>query len=103
VEITDRTCARALAGDRGDVSLRGVGTTTALVGSTGSGKTALVVYLVTRPTSVHECVDGNDLREITLDSLADSVGLVPQETYLFHSSVRDNLRSRPVGVGPNVE
>ena len=36
----------------------------------------------------------NGLREITLDSLADSVGLVSKETYLFHSSVQDNLRSR---------
>jgi ATP-binding cassette subfamily B protein len=105
VEITDRTGARALAGDRGDVSLRGVGTTTALVGSTGSGMTALV-YLVTRlcgPTSVRVCVDGNDLREITPDSLADSVGLVSKETYLFHSSVQDNLRSRPVGAHPRAD
>src|SRR3979490_23056 len=59
LEASDRGCTRRLVGDRGDVSLRGVGTTTALVGSTGSGKTALA-YLVTRlcGPSVRGCGEG---------------------------------------------
>src|SRR5207302_11107165 len=70
------------------------GSTTALVGTTGSGKTTLA-YLVARlydPTTGRVCVDGTDIREVRLDSLAEAVGLVSQETYLFHASVRENLR-----------
>jgi ATP-binding cassette subfamily B protein len=70
------------------------GTTTALVGSTGSGKTTLA-YLVARLYEVTEGsvrVDGADVRDVTLASLAQGVGLVSQETYLFHASVRENLR-----------
>jgi ATP-binding cassette subfamily B protein len=70
------------------------GTRTALVGETGSGKTTLG-YLAARlydPARGTVRIDGTDLRELTFESLADTVGVVSQETYLFHASVRENLR-----------
>ncbi len=70
------------------------GTRTALVGETGSGKTTLA-YLVARlyePQRGHVSIDGLDVRDVTLKSLASTVGLVSQETYLFHASIRENLR-----------
>jgi ATP-binding cassette, subfamily B, bacterial len=70
------------------------GTTTALVGETGSGKTTLG-YLVARlydATAGRVTIDGADLRDVTFASLARTVGLVSQETYLFHATVRENLR-----------
>ncbi|WP_157697167.1 ABC transporter ATP-binding protein [Brachybacterium avium] len=71
---------------------------TALVGATGSGKTT-TGYLMARlyePTAGRITLDGHDLREITLESLAASIGVVTQETYLLHASVADNLRfARP--------
>ena len=70
------------------------GTRTALVGETGSGKTTLA-YLVARlyePERGCVSIDGVDIRDMTLDSLAATVGLVSQETYLFHASIRENLR-----------
>jgi ATP-binding cassette subfamily B protein len=70
------------------------GTTTALVGETGSGKTTLG-YLVARLYDVTRgriTVAGVDLRDLTFRALSDLVGVVSQETYLFHASVRDNLR-----------
>ena len=70
------------------------GTRTALVGETGSGKTTLA-YLVARlyePQRGRVRIDGVDIRDMTLDSLAATVGLVSQETYLFHASIRENLR-----------
>ncbi len=70
------------------------GTTTALVGETGSGKTTLG-YLVARlydATTGRVTVDGTDLRDLSFASLARTVGLVSQETYLFHATVRENLR-----------
>ena len=74
------------------------GSTTAIVGETGSGKTSLA-YLVARlydPTGGRVTIDGTDLRDASFESLARTVGLVSQETYLFHASVRDNLRfARP--------
>jgi ATP-binding cassette, subfamily B, bacterial len=69
------------------------GTRTALVGETGSGKTT-AGYLVARlydATKGRVTIDGRDVRELTFESLADSVGVVSQETYLFHASVRENL------------
>lgn len=65
----------------------------ALVGPSGAGKTT-VGYLLARlydPTRGRVLLDGHDLREIRLDSLADAVGVVTQETYLFHDSIRANL------------
>ncbi len=66
----------------------------ALVGETGSGKTT-VGYLAARlydPEQGSVLLDGTDLRELRFGSLADAVGVVSQETYLFHASVRENLR-----------
>ncbi|HXP98879.1 MAG TPA: ABC transporter ATP-binding protein [Solirubrobacteraceae bacterium] len=115
VDIEERPTASALRDVRGDVSLRDVcfryapeapwtlqgisaeipaGTRTALVGETGSGKTTLA-YLVARlyePQQGEVCIDGVNIRDVTLQSLAGTVGLVSQETYLFHSSIRENLR-----------
>ncbi|HYY64729.1 MAG TPA: ABC transporter ATP-binding protein [Gaiellaceae bacterium] len=70
------------------------GTTTALVGETGSGKTT-VGYLVARLYDVERgsvTIDGIDIRSATMASLARTLGVVSQETYLFHASIRDNLR-----------
>lgn len=67
---------------------------TALVGHTGSGKTT-TAYLVARlydPTSGSVTLDGHDLRDVTMESLAACVGLVSQETYLLHATIADNLR-----------
>jgi ATP-binding cassette, subfamily B, bacterial len=85
-------------------TLRGVdlvvapGTKTAIVGETGSGKTTLG-YLVARlydVTGGRVTIDGVDVRDLAFDSLAATVGLVSQETYLFHATIADNLRfARP--------
>jgi ATP-binding cassette subfamily B protein len=122
VDIVERPGARALGGGTpgaegvvGDVSLEDVwfrydtdapwtlqeidaeipaGTRTALVGETGAGKTTLA-YLVARlyePQRGRVAIDGVDIRDVTLSSLAATVGLVSQETYLFHASIRENLR-----------
>ncbi len=65
----------------------------ALVGPSGAGKTT-ITYLVPRMYDVNEGsmeIDGTDVREIKLASLGDIIGMVTQETYLFHTSVRTNL------------
>jgi ATP-binding cassette subfamily B protein len=70
------------------------GSKTALVGETGSGKTT-VGYLAARLYDVDRgavSIGGVDVRDLTFASLASLVGVVSQETYLFHASVRDNLR-----------
>jgi ATP-binding cassette, subfamily B, bacterial len=70
------------------------GTRTAVVGETGAGKTTLG-YLVARlyePQEGRVTIDGVDVRDASLASLAGTVGVVSQETYLFHASVRENLR-----------
>ncbi|WP_405176992.1 ABC transporter ATP-binding protein [Nocardia sp. NBC_01377] len=66
----------------------------AVVGETGSGKTTLG-YLVARlydATSGRVTIDGIDVRDLSFADLAAAVGVVSQETYLFHASVADNLR-----------
>ena len=66
----------------------------AIVGETGSGKTTLS-YLIPRlydVTSGSVTINGVDVRDMSFDALAAAVGVVSQETYLFHSSVADNLR-----------
>ena len=82
------------------------GTRTAIVGETGSGKTTLG-YLVARlydPERGPRAIDGVDVRELTFDSLAAAVGVVSQETYLFHASVRENLRfARPEATDEEIE
>jgi ATP-binding cassette subfamily B protein len=69
------------------------GTTTAIVGETGSGKTTLG-YLAARLYDVDRgrvTIDGVDVRDLSFEALTGLVGVVSQETYLFHASVRDNL------------
>jgi ATP-binding cassette subfamily B protein len=82
------------------------GTRTAIVGETGSGKTTLG-YLVARlyePQEGRVTIDGIDVREARLESLAATVGVVSQETYLFHESVRENLRfAKPEATDAEVE
>ncbi|GAA5053130.1 ABC transporter ATP-binding protein [Nocardia callitridis] len=70
------------------------GTSLAIVGETGSGKTTLG-YLVARlydVTSGRVTLDGTDVRALSFADLAEAVGVVSQETYLFHASVAENLR-----------
>ncbi|MCE1251962.1 MAG: ABC transporter ATP-binding protein/permease [Anaerolineae bacterium] len=65
----------------------------ALVGPSGAGKTTLT-YLVPRlydPSEGHILLDGYDLRDLNLDSLSSQIGMVTQETHLFHDSIRTNL------------
>lgn len=65
----------------------------ALVGPSGAGKTTLT-YLIPRlydPTEGRILLDGHDLRDVKLDSLTDAVGMVTQETYLFHDTILTNL------------
>jgi ATP-binding cassette subfamily B protein len=118
--------SRQLTAPRGEVVLDGVwfryddaawtlqdvsfavppGSKTALVGETGSGKTTCA-YLVARlydATQGSVRIDGMDVRELTFASLADTVGVVSQETYLFHASVRENLRfARPDATDEEIE
>src|SRR6059036_2936264 len=78
-----------------DVSFNvAAGTTTALVGETGSGKTTLA-YLAARLYDVARgriTIGGVDVRDLSFAALSILVGVVSQETYLFHESVRENLR-----------
>jgi ATP-binding cassette, subfamily B, bacterial len=70
------------------------GRSLAIVGETGSGKTTLS-YLIPRlydVTSGAVTIDGVDVRDMSFDALAATVGMVAQETYLFHASVAENLR-----------
>jgi ATP-binding cassette subfamily B protein len=70
------------------------GTTTAIVGESGSGKTTLA-YLVARlydPDEGAVLLDGVDLRDVRRDSVSAAVGMVAQDTYLFHDTVAANLR-----------
>ena len=82
------------------------GTTTALVGETGSGKTTLG-YLVARLYDVTRgsvSIGGVDIRDLSFQALSDLVGVVSQETYLFHESVRENLRfAKPDATDAEIE
>jgi ATP-binding cassette, subfamily B, bacterial len=65
----------------------------ALVGPSGAGKTT-ITYLIPRlydPTTGRILLDGIDLRDLTLDTLSSHIGMVTQETYLFHDTLRMNL------------
>jgi len=69
------------------------GTLTALVGPSGAGKTT-ITYLLPRLYDVESGavrIDGHDVRDLTLESIGASIGVVTQETYLFHSTIRENL------------
>src|SRR3954451_6004977 len=127
VEIVERENAVDLPPCRGDLAFENVwfryedgsawtledvsfdvpaGTTTAVVGETGSGKTT-VGYLVARLYDVERgsvTIDGIDIRSATMASLARTVGVVSQETYLFHASIRDNLRfAKPEATDEEIE
>jgi ATP-binding cassette subfamily B protein len=126
VEIIEREDAVDLPPCRGDVGFDDVwfrygegpwtledvsfevpaGTTTALVGETGSGKTT-VGYLVARLYDVDRgsvTIDGIDIRSATMASVARTIGVVSQETYLFHASIRENLRfAKPDATDEEVE
>jgi ATP-binding cassette, subfamily B, bacterial len=82
------------------------GTTTALVGETGSGKTTLG-YLAARlydATRGRITIGGVDIRDLSFKALSDLVGVVSQETYLFHESVRENLRfAKPDATDEEIE
>ncbi|WP_280769047.1 ABC transporter ATP-binding protein [Salipaludibacillus daqingensis] len=70
------------------------GQTVALVGHTGSGKTT-IVNLISRfydPTKGRVLLDGNDLRDIRLDSLREKVSIVLQDTFIFSGTIMDNIR-----------
>ena len=70
------------------------GQLTALVGPSGAGKTT-ITYLVPRLYDVDSgavTIDGHDVRDVTLESLGEVIGVVTQETYLFHTTIRENLR-----------
>ena len=82
------------------------GTALALVGETGSGKTTLA-SLIARlydPAEGSVRVDGIDIRDLRLADLAAIVGVVSQETYLLHTTVRENLRyAKPTATDDEIE
>ncbi|WP_246241734.1 ABC transporter ATP-binding protein [Flexivirga aerilata] len=88
-----------------DLTIR-PGAQVALVGATGSGKSTLA-GLVSRlhdPATGAVRIDGVDLREMTLQNVAGLVGVVSQETYLLHTTIRDNLRyARPDATDEQIE
>ncbi|HEY6481219.1 MAG TPA: ABC transporter ATP-binding protein [Streptosporangiaceae bacterium] len=82
------------------------GSTLALVGETGSGKTTLAALIARLydPTAGHVRIDGIDIRDLRLADLAAIVGVVSQETYLLHTTVRENLRyARPEATDAEIE
>jgi len=82
------------------------GRTLALVGETGSGKTTLgsLVARLYDPSRGRVTVDGVDIRDMRLADLAAIVGVVSQETYLLHTTVRENLRyAKPDATDPEIE
>ncbi|HLG12323.1 MAG TPA: ABC transporter ATP-binding protein [Dehalococcoidia bacterium] len=125
-EIQEQPDAKTLVSPRGEVELHDVdfsyipgqrvlhgvslrveaGEFAALVGATGAGKTT-IAYLVPRLYDVDAgavLIDGQDVRDLTLDTLSDNVAMVNQEPYLFHSSILENLRyARPDATDAEVE
>ena len=81
---------RAIDGLSAEVA---VGQLVALVGPSGAGKTSLT-YLLPRlydPTGGRILLDGQDIQSVTMESLRSHIGVVTQETFLFHASIRENL------------
>jgi ATP-binding cassette subfamily B protein len=77
----------------------------ALVGPSGAGKTttALLVPRIHDVVGGRVLVDGHDVRDVTLDSLRDSVGMVMQDPHLFHESIAENLRyAKPDATGDDL-
>jgi len=82
------------------------GTRLALVGESGAGKStiAALVARLQDPTSGRVLLDGVDLRDLTLADVSRRVGVVSQETYLLHTTVRENLRyARPEATDAQIE
>jgi ATP-binding cassette subfamily B protein len=126
VDIVESPSPVALPGVRGDVRFSGVsfayepgaptlidvslevpaGSTLAVVGATGSGKTTLG-YLAARLYDVSRgriTIAGVDIRDLSFQALSDLVGVVSQETYLFHESIRENLRfAKPDATDEEIE
>ena len=92
VEVGPSSQAREVALERVSFLAR-PGQLVALVGPSGAGKTTLT-YLIPRlydPTSGVIRIDGHNLRDVTLESLSSAIGMVTQENYLFHDTIRTNL------------
>jgi subfamily B ATP-binding cassette protein MsbA len=70
------------------------GTKVALVGASGAGKSTILSLLMRfyDPQSGRVLIDGLDHRDVTLHSLHDQIGIVTQESFLFHDSIRENIR-----------
>ncbi|HBV01299.1 MAG TPA: ABC transporter ATP-binding protein [Candidatus Taylorbacteria bacterium] len=66
----------------------------ALVGPSGAGKSTIIKLLLRAHelTKGHILIDGEDIRSVTLESLRQSIGLVPQDTLLFHRTLKENIR-----------
>jgi subfamily B ATP-binding cassette protein MsbA len=66
----------------------------ALVGASGAGKSTVLSLLLRfyDPQQGRIMIDGNDLRDLTLDSFRDQIGIVTQESFLFHDTIRENIR-----------
>jgi ATP-binding cassette subfamily B protein len=82
------------------------GTSVALVGQTGAGKSTVMALLqrLWDPVSGRVLIDGQDLRDVTLDSLHRSIGVVFQESMLFNRTIRENLLiGRPDASAEDVE
>ncbi|WP_420114763.1 ABC transporter ATP-binding protein [Pseudactinotalea sp.] len=82
------------------------GSSLALVGHTGSGKSTFgsLVARLADPTTGRVTIDGIDLRDLSLADLSSVVGVVSQETYLLHTSIRENLRyARPDATDAEIE
>jgi subfamily B ATP-binding cassette protein MsbA len=112
-EIVDRPGARSLGPVRGEVSFENVffaydtepvlkdfsvrsavGEVVALVGPSGAGKST-IAGLLTRfydPQQGRVCIDGVDIRDVTLESLKSNIALVDQETFLFNDTIGNNIR-----------
>ena len=93
-------------------ALRGVSLTVkpgqlaAIVGPSGAGKTTMT-YIVPRFYDVTEgsmLIDGHDVRDLTLSSVSEAVGMVTQEPYLFHGTIRDNIAyAKPDATAAEIE
>jgi len=125
--VPEKENARTLSAPRGEVRFENVsfaypgsgvpvlsemnfnaepGTCVALVGHTGAGKSTAMTLLqrLWDPTSGGITIDGQDLRDITLDSLRSNIGVVFQESLLFNRSIRDNLLvGRPEAADEEIE